>query len=1289
MKKKVIILIALCCLFIQAAQSDTLSITDLRTEQLTNPLGLDTPQPRFSWRLQSGQRNVMQTTYRLFVASSPELLSKNRADVWDSGEVRSDASIWISYQGPSLQPNKRYYWKVQITTGTGESAWSEPAFWGMGLMGEIRWKGRWIGMDRPMPWDSETMFSRLSARYVRKEFKLSKTIKEATLHISGLGVYECLINGERVGDLVLAPAPTDYRKTVLYNSYDVTTLLRSQADNAIGITLGNGRYHFMRQNYRTYKIHNFGYPKVRMNLIVEYTDGSRETIATDTNWKLTADGPIRSNNEFDGEEYDARKELGSWSETGYDDSSWLQAERVSIPSGYLRGQTIPGIKVVEKINPRTIRKSANGYILDMGQNMVGWLRIRVKGNAGDSVRLRFAETLQPDGELYTANLRSAKVTDLYILKGEGIEEWAPRFVYHGFRYVEVSEFPGTPTLANFTGEVVNDDMPLTGTFECDNPILNQLVKNAFWGIRGNYKGIPLDCPQRDERQPWLGDHTNGALGESFLMENGPLYAKWMDDIRDAQREDGCIPDVVPAYYYYYTDNVTWPSTFIFISNMLYEQYGNPGAICKHYPAMKQWMEHIRTEFMNQSHIITRDRYGDWCLPPESPELIHSKDPARITDGKLIATAYYYKLLQYMIKFAQLQLDMPHTPDIAGQLHHQQLAEDIQEYRELAEHVKEGFNKTFWNQEKQYYSNNTVTANLLPLAFDMVPDTEKETVARQIIHKTVDYYNATIQCGVIGVQWLMRELVRMGRTDVAYVLATHTKYPGWGYMAANGATTIWELWNGNTADPAMNSGNHVMLLGDFLPYCYQHLAGIRNATPGFKEIQMKPAFELEEVGFIRASHITPYGKVTSNWSQTATGYSWEISVPANSTATIWLPNADTSALTENGKPLKQSEGLQILRQEDGYTVCKIGSGKYNFQIKKNISYEKGRKGLQEDDFICRKPSFPESHAATIVEGRRGIVAAWFGGTKEKNPDCCIWVSRKTKTGWTEPQMIADGVLDGTKYACWNPVLTETPKGELQLYYKIGVNVAGWSGHVVTSKDGGKTWSKSRALPEGFLGPIKNKPVWIGKRMICPSSTEDENGWRIHFEISDDEGKTWRKIGPITASEIVETDQVKFSNQKHKTIQVIQPTILTHKDGKLQALCRTQNNGSVATTWSEDNGESWSPVTFIDLPNNNSGIDGITLKDGRHLLVYNHYRYIKGKRKERTPINVAISDDGMHWKAAVVLEDSPINQYSYPSVIQGKDGKVHIVYTWRRQRIKYACLDPQQVEVTSFEEAGWKE
>ena len=422
MKKKVIILIALCCLFIQAAQSDTLSITDLRTEQLTNPLGLDTPQPRFSWRLQSGQRNVMQTTYRLFVASSPELLSKNRADVWDSGEVRSDASIWISYQGPSLQPNKRYYWKVQITTGTGESAWSEPAFWGMGLMGEIRWKGRWIGMDRPMPWDSETMFSRLSARYVRKEFKLSKTIKEATLHISGLGVYECLINGERVGDLVLAPAPTDYRKTILYNTYDVTSLL--QTENAIGVTLGNGRFYTMRQNYKPYKIPTFGYPKLRLNLIVEYADGSKETIATNTSWKLTTEGPIRSNNEYDGEEYDARKELGAWSQTGYDDKNWMPAQRVSIPSGTLRAQMMPGMKVTETLKPVSIKKLGNKYILDIGQNMAGWVRFRIKDRlaiASVSVLQKVCKTMAN----FIQETSGMPVLQMYMLSADAKQKMLP------------------------------------------------------------------------------------------------------------------------------------------------------------------------------------------------------------------------------------------------------------------------------------------------------------------------------------------------------------------------------------------------------------------------------------------------------------------------------------------------------------------------------------------------------------------------------------------------------------------------------------------------------------------------------------------------------------------------------------------------------------------------------------------------------------------------------------------------------------------------------------------------
>lgn len=1272
--KRLVLISVLCCLFQQVAWGVSTQVIDLRIEQLTNPLGLDIDTPRFSWRILNAQRGTKQTAYQILVATTPGFLDKDSADVWNSGLVQTDTSIWVDYQGSKLLPNKRYYWKVRIHTTNGNSNWSEIAHWGMGLMGEARWRGRWIGVDRCMPGDESSRWSRLSARYLRKEFPLKKQVRQATLHISGLGLYECFLNGTRVGESVLAPAPTDYRKTVLYNSYDVTALLHSKTDNAIGITLGNGRYYTMQQNYRTYKILNFGYPKVRMNLIVEYTDGTTETIETNTDWKLTADGPIRSNNEYNGEEYDARKELGRWTETGYDDSKWLQAERVALPSGLPRGQQMPGMKVTERIKPQNIRKLSSGkYILDMGQNMAGWIRFTVKGMAGDTVKLRFAETLQPDGELYTANLRDAKSTDLYILKGKGVEEWAPRFVYHGFRYVEVTGYPGQPTLDNFTGEVVNDDMPLTGSFESSHPILNQLIKNAYWGIRSNYKGMPVDCPQRDERQPWLGDHAIGALGESFLMENGPLYAKWMDDIREAQRADGCIPDVVPAFWYYYTDNVTWPAAFMLIGDMLYEQYGNLRPVSLHYPGMKLWMQHMRDEYMNSHYIITRDRYGDWCLPPESPELIHSKDPARITDGKLIATAYYYKLLLLMGKFARLQ----------------GIDADAQAYEQLALHVKEGFNRTFWDPAQQHYGNNTVTANLLPLAFGIAEGNQQEAASLSIIDKMVDYYNATIQCGVIGIQWLMRELHRMGRNDVAYVLATHTQYPGWGYMAANGATTIWELWNGNTADPAMNSGNHVMLLGDFLPFCYQHLAGIRSAAPGFKKLAMKPAFDLEEVGYIKASHITPYGEVISHWTQSATSYNWDIMLPPNCSAEVWLPNGNEKQITESGKGLRKAEGVTILRKEKGYTLCNIESGNYCFHIEKQIDFGNGRNGLLVDEFICNAPPFPESHAATIVETKEGLVAAWFGGTKEKNPDCCIWISRKTKNGWSQPQKVADGVLNGIKYACWNPVLTMTPSGELQLYYKIGINVAGWSGHVIRSHDYGKTWSTSQPLPDGFLGPIKNKPVWTGKRMVCPSSTEGENGWQVHFEISDDEGLTWKKVGPIAADEIMENDKVKRSNNKHSTIQAIQPTILIHPDGKLQALCRTQNNGSVATTWSYDRGESWTPLTFIDLPNNNSGIDGVSLKDGRFLLVYNHYRYIKGKKKNRTPINVAISNDGIHWQAGVILEDSPINQYSYPSAIQSKDGKVHIVYTWRRQRIKYACIDPEKIEVSSFEKAGWKE
>lgn len=385
----------------------------------------------------------------------------------------------------------------------------------------------------------------------------------------------------------------------------------------------------MRQNYKPYKIPTFGYPKLRLNLIVEYTDGSRQTIASDISWKLTTEGPIRSNNEYDGEEYDARKELGDWNRTGYDDTNWIPAGRVSIPSGTLRAQMMPGMKVTESLKPVSIRKQGDKHILDIGQNMAGWLRIRIKGQAGDSIRLRFAERLQADGEIFTKNLRDAHCTDIYVVSGREPQDttWAPRFVYHGFRYVEISGYPNAKT-EDFTAEVVDDEMAHTGTFTCSDETLNQVLHNAFWGIRSNYKGMPVDCPQRNERQPWLGDHAMGSWGESLFFNNHALYNKWTRDIREAQREDGCIPDVAPAYWNYYSDNVTWPATLPLVCDMLFTNYGDRRAIEENYPALKKWVSHIREYYLTKEFIITKDKYGDWCVPPESLEMIHSNDPAR-------------------------------------------------------------------------------------------------------------------------------------------------------------------------------------------------------------------------------------------------------------------------------------------------------------------------------------------------------------------------------------------------------------------------------------------------------------------------------------------------------------------------------------------------------------------------------------------------------------------------------------------------------------------------------------
>ena len=1223
-------LLCLLSLPMTAARKKTpflVKATDLRTERLVNPMSVDTSSPRLGWRIESTANDVMQTSYRLIVSSTPEKAQALEGDLWDT-TAETDQSQWVPYQGKALRSNTRCYWRVKVYTTKGESDWSDIALWNVGLLTESDWRGNWIGMDRKMPWDEETEHSRLSARYLRKEFGLDKEVKQATLYICGLGMYEAFINGQRVGEQVLAPAPTDYRKTVLYNAFDVTDMLGKE--NAIGVILGNGRYYTMQQDKKPWKITRFGYPTLRLNLIIQYADGSRTTIVTDEKWKINPDGAIRSNNEYDGETYDARKAFANWTFAGYDDSPWQNAERTAIPQGVLRGAMTPNMKVWEQLPPKSLTKKGDKLIIDMGQNIAGWLKVRMSAlQVGDSVVVRFAERLDSTGNIWVENFRHAQSTDRYYANGQEQNTWwHPTFVYHGFRYAEISGLKNA-TVEDFLGEVVSDEMTRTGFFSTSDTILNKVYHNALWGVLGNYKGMPIDCPQRDERQPWLGDRTRGCYGEAFLFDNNTLYGKWMRDIVEAQREDGCIPDVAPAYWNYYSDNVTWPAALPFSLDMLMRQYGDQAPMRKYYANVKRWMEHLKHQYQKNG-LIEKDRYGDWCVPPENEKLIHSEDPARKTDGTLISTAYYYYVCNMMKRFANIQ----------------GLTDDANYFEQEATLTKEAFNKQFLTikrgtstvpghllyPDSTFYGNNTVTANILPYAFGMIDDPYvKEQIEKNIITNIITKNNGTVSCGVIGIGWLMHALTDMGRTDIAWLLATNKKYPSWGYMAEHGATTIWELWNGDTASPKMNSGNHVMLLGDLLSWIYEDIAGINSAKDGFKHILLKPDFSVDEIDDIDASYQSIYGTITSRWKKENGKLLWHVEVPANTTATVCLANNEKK---------------------------EIGSGEYDFEA---TLPQRGPQ-VVVDEFLYKQASFPECHSASILETKKGdLVATYFGGTKERNPDVCIWVSRKPKgkTAWTAPQMAADGVFSPDyREACWNPVIYEMPDGELRIYFKIGVNVAGWKGWMVRSKDGGKTWGKREQLPDTIYGPIKNKPILHNGRLISPTSDE-RDGWKLYFEYSDDMGKTWKRTA------FVEAEQ---------GIKAIQPTIIVLPDGRLEALCRTRSR-HIGVTFSNDNGETWSKLQFIETPNNNSGIDAVSLKEGGYALICNDWPIEPDKEKGvRTPLSILKSVDGTNWEHWITLEDSPIHQYSYPSIIQSRDGHIHVVYTWRRQRVKHVELIP---------------
>ncbi len=752
---------------------------------------------------------------------------------------------------------------------------------------------------------------RQPARWLRKEFTAGKKVQRATVSFSGLGWSELYLNGGKVGDHVLSPAFAQYNQRVFYVTYDVTKQVQ-RGKNALGVVLGNGRYYADRSKIYTGTA-DFGWPKLLLQLRLEYADGSVADVVSDETWKLSTNGPIAANNDYDGEEYDARSAYRGWSRPGFYDQYWQPAQIVEAPAGALSAEMIEPQRGTQTLKPVSLTAPKTGvYIFDLGQNIAGWCRLRVSGPAGTRVTLRFAENLKRDGTLDLANIRGARVTDTYTLNGSGEEVWEPRFTWHGFRYVEMTGYPGEPTLDTIAGRVVNDDLATAGTFACSNPLLNRIYRAIVWGVRGNYHSVPTDCPQRDERQGWLGDRSEESQGETYLFDNGQLYAKWVQDMADAQRANGSVPDVAPAYWPFYPDDVIWPSSGVIIPEMLRRQYADEQTLARHYDSARKWMDYMSGFVING--LISKDAYGDWCMPPEDPALIHSKDPKRQTDKTLLATAYFYHDLRLMEGYATR----------LGK------AEDARRFREQAVLMNVAFNNRFLDRKLARYDNGTQTSSVLPLAFGLVPSDLRARVFQGLVDKIEKETHGHIGTGLVGGQYLMRVLSDNGRPDLVYTLATQSDYPSWGYMLEQGATTIWELWNGNTADPEMNSGNHVMLIGDFVIWLYEDLAGIKPdpQQPGFKHILMRP-LPVGDLKFVRATHRSPYGWIVSDWKRDGGTFDWQIEVPANTTATVYVPAKSLERVLEGGMFAKDAAGVKFLRMEKARAVFSVGSGKYHF------------------------------------------------------------------------------------------------------------------------------------------------------------------------------------------------------------------------------------------------------------------------------------------------------------------------------------------------------------------------
>ncbi|MDF2190352.1 alpha-L-rhamnosidase [Paraflavitalea sp. CAU 1676] len=879
-------------------------VQQLTTENLTNPIGLDNTQPRFSWQLQSNKRNVLQTAYEIKVGTDAKIKGNG---IWTSGKVSSDQSLLIPYNGSSLTSGKRYYWQVRVWDNQGNtSPWSTPAYWQTALLQPTDWKASWItqGFDDNGP--------RVSPLF-RKEFTSGKKVSRATAYITAHGMYEAQINGKRVGDAYLTPGWTSYNKRLQYQVYDVTGLVQ-QGNNAIGVTLGNGWY----RSYLAWsnsKDHYGTDVALLLQLDITYTDGTTQSVVSDESWKSST-GSIRYSEVYHGETVDARLDKKGWSTAGFNDRDWIPARKENYTKSTLLATYNEPVKKHETFKPLRVFKTPQGeQVLDYGQNLVGWVVVKASGKSGDSITLSHAEVMEKNGNFYTENLRAAKAENTYVLKGEGEETFEPHFTWQGFRYVRVKGYPGTINPDNFTAVALYSDMKPTGTFTSSNPLLNQLQHNIEWGLKGNFLDVPTDCPQRDERLGWTGDAQVFFRTASFLRGVGNFFDKWMKDVAADQLPTGAVPHVIPNVLGKQGGSAGWSDVATIIPWEMYLAYGDKKILEQQYPSMKAWVGYMSSQSTEQLWN-KGGHFGDWLFYSVNDD---RDGHSAITNKYLIAQCFYAYSTQLLINAATV---LGNTQDVAT-------------YTTQLNNIKEAFRKEYTTPNGATTSN-TQTSYVLALQFDMLPEAQRQQAADRLV-KNIKQYGNHLTTGFLGTPYLCHVLSRFGYTDIAYSLLLQETYPSWLYPVKMGATTIWERWDGMKPDstfqtPSMNSFNHYAYgaIGDWM---YRVMVGIDTDDDGvgYKKITIKPHIG-QKITNAGAAYDTRYGKLSSAWKVENGKLLLDVEIPANTTATIYIPANNAGDILESDRPLVSGNELQVAGTEPGYVKLKAGSGIYRFSTK---------------------------------------------------------------------------------------------------------------------------------------------------------------------------------------------------------------------------------------------------------------------------------------------------------------------------------------------------------------------